>query len=221
LRVGDRISINDNDAVVVGTYKTEKEFFWDPVMYTTYSRAVSWAPAERRALMYVLVKLRNGADLEKVKGQINTMSGLRALTNTEYDRISTEQLLSRTGIKVNFGMMAGLGFFIGMLVAGQTFYTFVLDNLKLFGAMKAMGATNGMILRMMAIQVAFVGFVGYGLGVGLACITGTILERGGLAFYMTWHIPVFGGAAVILCSMLAGILGMVRVIRLEPAVVFK
>lgn len=221
LMVGDRISINDNDAVVVGTYKSEKEFFWDPVMYTTYSRAVSWAPAERRMLMYMLVKLRPGAELEKVRGQINAMSGLRALTNEEFDHQSTEQMLSRTGIKVNFGMMAGLGFFIGMMVAGQTFYTFVLDNLKLFGAMKAMGAANGTILRMMAVQVAFVGIVGYGLGVGLACLTGTILEKGGLAFYMTWEIPIFGGVAVILCSILAGVLGMIRVIRLEPAVVFK
>jgi putative ABC transport system permease protein len=45
LKVGDRLSINDNDAVVSGTYRATKEFFWDPVIYTTYSRALSWARA--------------------------------------------------------------------------------------------------------------------------------------------------------------------------------
>ncbi|HLL90330.1 MAG TPA: ABC transporter permease, partial [Tepidisphaeraceae bacterium] len=48
LKVGDRISVNDNEAVVVGTYRATKEFFWDPVLYTTYSRALSWAPRERK-----------------------------------------------------------------------------------------------------------------------------------------------------------------------------
>jgi putative ABC transport system permease protein len=69
--------------------------------------------------------------------------------------------------------------------------------------------------------VTFVGTVGYGLGVGLACVTGTIFNQGMLAFNMTWQIPVAGGIAVITCCLLAGVLGMIRVMRLEPAVVFK
>src|SRR5262249_15685196 len=47
LKVGDRVAINDNEAIVAGTYRATKEFFWDPVVYTTYSRALSWAPPER------------------------------------------------------------------------------------------------------------------------------------------------------------------------------
>ena len=48
-----------------------------------------------------------------------------------------------------------------------------------------------------------------------------MFAKGGLAFNMSWHIPVVGGLAVLCCCLVAGVLGMVRVVKLEPAVVFK
>jgi putative ABC transport system permease protein len=221
LRVGDRISINDNDAIVAGTYRASREFFWDPVIYTTYSRAVAWAPKMRRVLMYVLVKVQDGADIQAVQQRIREKTGLAVLTNREFDKQSTRELLSRTGILINFGITIILGFVIGLLVAGQTFYTFVLDNLKLFGTLKAMGASNGTVMRMMCIQVVLVGLIGYGIGLGAASLTGMSFHKAGLAFHMDWQIPVVGGIAVLACCLVAGVLGMVRVVRLEPAIVFK
>jgi len=221
LRVGDRISVNDHDAIVAGFYRANREFFWDPVLYTTYSRALSWAPKERKLLSYVLVKVAGGEPVTDVAARINAMSGLKAMANDAFDRTSTSELLSRTGSLVNFGITIVLGFVIGLLVAGQTFYTFVLDNLKLFGALKAMGASTRTVMRMMAIQVVTVGSIGYGLGLGAASVTGLFFSKAGLAFNMSWQIPLAGGVAVLFCCLVAGLLGMVRVVRLEPAVVFK
>jgi putative ABC transport system permease protein len=143
------------------------------------------------------------------------------LTTDEFDKRSTKELLTRTGILVNFGITILLGFLIGLLVAGQTFYTFVLDNLRLFGALKAMGAGTWMVMKMMCLQVVTVGLVGYGIGLGVACIAGLLFQSSGLAFNMTWPIPVVGGIAVLFCCVVAGMLGIVRVLRLEPAAVFK
>lgn len=221
LRIGDRISVNDHDAIVTGFFKANREFFWDPVLYTTYSRALAWAPKERKLLSYVLVKVAKGQSAGDVQARINAMSGLKAMTNAQFDEVSTQELMGRTGIKVNFGITIVLGFVIGLLVAGQTFYTFVLDNLRLFGALKAMGATNGTVMRMMSLQVVAVGSIGYGIGLGAASAAGLMFAKGGLAFNMSWHIPVVGGLAVLCCCLVAGVLGMVRVVKLEPAVVFK
>lgn len=221
LRIGDRISVNDHDAIVAGFFRANKEFFWDPVLYTTYSRALAWAPRERKLLSYVLVKVAPGQRVEEVAQRINRLSGLKAMSNREFDTTSTDELMTRTGIKVNFGITILLGFIIGLLVAGQTFYTFVLDNLKLFGALKAMGATTLTVMRMMCLQVVTVGSIGYGLGLGVAAAVGIYFQSIGLAFHMSWHIPVIGGLAVVACCLVAGVLGMVRVVRLEPAAVFK
>jgi putative ABC transport system permease protein len=221
LRVGDTITINDNESTVIGTYRAGPEFFWEPVVYTTYTRALAYAPPERRLLCYILAKVAYGADVQEVKQRIEQTTRLQAHTGPEFERITAGYILKKTGILVNFGMTIGLGFLIGLLVAGQTFYTFVLDNLRHFAALKAMGAANWTVLKMMCLQVVTVGGIGYGIGVGAASLTGIGFQAGGLAFEMHWLIPVIGAAAVIACCLAAGGLGMVRVLRLEPSVVFK
>lgn len=221
MTVGDRMSINDHDAEVVGVFKSTPDFFWQPVIYTTFTRALNMAPRERRETTYVLVKAQPGQDVRAVAARIAGATGLDALTTEEFTRRTEDYVIRKTGILINFGITIGLGFVIGVLVAGQTFYTFVLDNLKHFGALKAMGTSAWTILRMLTLQVLTVGGIGYGVGVGLAGLTGLALGNVGLAFNMVWPIPVFGAVAVIGCCMIAGAIGMVRVLRLEPAVVFK
>jgi putative ABC transport system permease protein len=221
LHVGDHVAINDNDAVVVGTYRATKEFFWEPVLYTTYSRALSWSPPTRKLLTYVLVKARPGTDVAMLARRITAATGLAAYTNAELDRRTTTDLLGRTGILINFGITIGLGFVIGVLISGQTFYMFVLDNLKHFAALKAMGARNGTIVRMVFLQTAVAGLVGYGIGLGGACVTGLVFSRIGLAFQMPWIVPAVSVIAILFCCTAAGGLGLVKVLRMEPGVVFK
>jgi putative ABC transport system permease protein len=221
LRVGDSFTINETQVTIVGSYRCTTEFFWEPVFYTTRSRSQSIAPQERRQLSYVMVKAKPGVDLHDLAYRIREKTGLKALTPGEFDAMSTRYLLDKTGILVNFGMTIALGFLIGVLVAGQTLYAFMLENMKHFAAIKAMGATNGRLVKMVFLQVLVVGLLGYGLGLGAASITGILFKQSGLAFQMPWQIPVVGAFAIIICCLVAGLFSMIRVLRLEPAVVFK
>jgi len=74
---------------------------------------------------------------------------------------------------------------------------------------------------MVLMQTLLVGLIGYGIGIGVACVSGILLTGGGLAFHMTWHIPVLGGVAILFCCGVASLVSLIRVIKLEPAVVFK
>jgi putative ABC transport system permease protein len=221
INIGDRFSINDYEVVIAGTMKMSPSFFWDPVVYTTYSRALTMAPKERKLLGQIVTKVRAGHDVHEVQARIEAATGLKALTTKEFERATERYILEKTGILINFALAVGLGLVIGLLVAAQTLYAFTLDNLKHFGVLKAMGATNGMILRMQLFQVLIVALLGYGLGLGVAVIMGRIIVKTDLAFLMTWHIPVAGGVALLAICMIAGALSVLKVFRLEPAVVFK
>jgi putative ABC transport system permease protein len=221
LKVGDRIAINDNEAIVAGTYRATREFFWDPVIYTTYSRALSWAPPQRRMLGFILVKARPGVDVHALAGRISALTGLKALTNHEFDWNTTWDLMNRTGILINFGITIALGFVIGLLVAAQTFYMFVLDNLRYFATLKAMGTGTATLVRMLFVQLVTVGLVGYGIGLGAACLSGLAFSRIGLAFSMPWQTPTVGAVAIIVCCAGAALLGLRHVLRLEPGIVFR
>jgi putative ABC transport system permease protein len=126
-----------------------------------------------------------------------------------------------TGIPINFGIAVVLGFFVGTAIAGQTFYNFTLDNIRHFGALKAMGAGNGLLLKMIVLQSVLVGLIGYGIGVGLASLVGLLASSGELAFYMPWQLLVGTGVAIAMICVLSSLLSITKVIRLEPAIVFK
>ncbi len=68
-------------------------------------------------------------------------------------------------------MMTMIGFLVGMSISGQTFYTFVLENLEKFGALKAIGARNSALVHMILFQASFASFIGYGLGVGFSAFS--------------------------------------------------
>jgi putative ABC transport system permease protein len=221
LRIGGTLELNDRRAVVVGICRVSRTFQSQPVIYTTYSRATQFAPRERKLLSFVLVGAKPGIAAEEVCRRITEETGLDALTGDEFAWRTVVYFMKYTGIPINFGIAVMLGFLVGTAIAGQTFYNFTLDNLKHFGALKAMGAGNMKLLRMILLQGLIVGLIGYGIGVGAAASFGFLTSRSELAFRLLWQTLVAAGGAVALICILASLVSIQRVIRLEPAIVFK
>lgn len=221
LLVGDRFTINDNDAVVVGTYDSPPSFFWDPMIYTTYSRGLRFAPRMRNLLTFVVVKVKAGEDVAAVQRRIEETTPFEARTPAEFERITMRFILEKTGILVNFGIAVGLGFVIGALVTGQTFFNFTLDNLRHFAALKAMGTGAWMLIKMVSLQVLVAASMSLGIGLGVAAGLGRLIQKTDLAFDMPWQVPVATAAALLAIALLAGGLSLIKVLRLEPGVVFK
>ncbi len=221
LKVGDNLELNDHRAFVVGIAKVTRTFQSQPVIYTTYSRAKSYAPKERKLLSFVLVKAKPGQDLHELTKRIRADTGLAAYTQQEFMDMTYNYFIKNTGIPINFGISVLLGFIVGAAIAGQTFYNFTLENLRQFGVLKAMGTSNWTLLRMILLQAVLVGIIGYGMGVGLTALFGYLMRHSILAFKFPWQLLVFSGVGVSLICMLAAFISILKVIRLEPAIVFK
>lgn len=221
LKVGDSLELNDLRAIVVGIAKVTRTFQSQPVIYTTYSRAKSYAPKERKLLSFILVKAKKGHNLAGLTRRIRETTGLAAYTQAEFKALTYEYFMHNTGIPINFGTSVLLGFIVGAAIAGQTFYNFTLGNLLQFGVLKAMGTSNLTLLRMILLQAVLVGSIGYGLGVGLTALFGHLMRHSILAFKFPWQLLLFSGAGVSLICVFAAIISIIKVIRLEPAIVFK
>src|SRR5688500_7322442 len=76
--------------------------------------------------------------------------------------------MANTAIPVNFAITIGVAILVGTVVAGQTFYQFTFENLKQFGALKAIGVTNVRLAGMILLQSLTAGSLGFALGTGLA-----------------------------------------------------
>jgi putative ABC transport system permease protein len=221
LQLGDTLELNDHRCVVVGICRITQTFQNIPVLYTTYSRATTIAPQERKLLSFVIAKAKSGTDIAAVCARINAL-GLKAYTPAEFKKLTFWYFLKYTGMPINFLTVVSLGFIVGVAISGMTFYNFTLDNLRYFGTLKAMGTTNRKLLRMISLQAAMVGAIGYGLGIGAASAWGGFLSgRTQIAFNLPWPLLLISAVAVLLICVGAAAVSIRKVMKLEPAIVFR
>ncbi|MEY4181343.1 MAG: hypothetical protein RLY70_4918 [Planctomycetota bacterium] len=222
-REGRELYLNDRRAVLVGICEATPPFTTMPVLYTRYSAAAGFVPRERNLMSFILAEAQPGRDSAEVCQAIEARTGLMALTRDQFFWKTINYFLGSTGIPVNFGITITLGFIIGAAVTGQTFYLFTLENLKQFGALKAMGVTNGRLIGMILLQALVVGVMGYGLGIGLTAAfftaTSGITHLAGL--YLTAHAAIGVAIAVLAITGLTALISIRRVLVLEPAIVFR
>jgi len=217
------MEMNERRAEVVGICNATRTFQSNAILYTTFSRAKEFVPRERKLLSYVLVKVQPGQSVEEVAARIKSQTGLAAITTDQFVEKTINYYLRFTGIPINFMTTVILGFFVGTAIAGQMFYSFTLENIRQFGALKAMGVGNLRIIGMVLLQAGLVGFLGYGLGVGGATLFG-MANRGAnseLAFYTHWYLLVLDATAIAVICVLASLLSILKVVLLEPAIVFR
>jgi len=220
--IGDSFEINDTEARIVGICESERSFLGQPYVFTTYDRALVFAPQERKMLSFVLVQPKPGVPAAQLVERIRKIPGLGAFTSDDFFQHTIQWYVRNTGIPVSFGTVVVLGIIVGIAIAGQTFYLFIHENLRFMAALKAMGAKTGALARMVFLQAFAVGFAGYGLGVGIAAIFGFgVLKGGEPPFYLPWQILVFTGAVIVFICCFSALIGLLKIVRAEPAVVFK
>ena len=135
--------------------------------------------------------------------------------------LTVKYYMRYTGIFVNFGVAIILGFIIGTAIAGQTLYNFTTDNIRFFGIFKAMGADNRLLIKMVLLQAVCVSLIGWGIGMGAACLFGFLTRGTELSFSMPLFLYLFSGVSILFICLFAAALCIRTVIRVEPAIVFK
>ena len=223
VHIGSEFELNDHRAVIVGIAKVPLfSIFGVPTLYTTYNRAVQYVPNPRYTISYVLVQPKSESDIPRIKEQVKAL-GYLALTMPEFKgKVSTFYLFS-TGMGINIGLMTLISIVIGIVVSGQTFYTFVLENLERYGALKAIGTTSRELIGMILFQAAFASLVGYGLGVGV-CTMIIGLAKLRMPSYAGMEMFTNLGAAFVLVLVIAATssyIGIRTVLRIEPFDIFR
>lgn len=221
IKIGDTFEINDQLARVVAICNVARSFLGQPYIYTTYDRALEFAPKQRKMLSFVLVKPKAGINPNQLVERIQRETGLKAFTQENLFWRTIWWYVHNTGIPVAIGTTVTLGFIVGLAISGQTFYLFVVENLRHLAALKAMGARTRLIIKMLLLQAFLVGFIGYGMGVGLASLFGRIvLKAEQPPFFMPYQLLIFTFLAIMIICTFSALLGIRKVAKVEPAMVF-
>src|SRR6266536_3606240 len=223
LQLERELEMNDHKVRIVGISDASAPFLSNPVVHTRYSQAINFVGRERTQLSYVLVRPQPGVGAEEVCRRIEAQTSLRARTTDQFRWDCIRYYLKNTGIPVNFGITITIAVIVGVVVAGQTFYLFTVENLKQFGAIKAIGVTNWRLIGMILLQAFTVGLIGFSIGTGMAgeffnFFSQKLATRG---IILMWQSVALTGACMVMVMVLASILSLRRVLVLEPAIVFR
>lgn len=221
--LGRTLELNDHKATIVGISDALPAFVTFPILHARYSEAIKFQGRERKQLSFVLARPQKGVTPEALARRIEAETGLRSRTTDEFRGDCIRYYLKNTGIPVNFGITIGIAVIVGLVVSGQTFYLFTVENLKQFGALKAIGVTNWRLMGMILLQALVVWFVGYSLGTGMAAafFQATLNNIPTRHLVLLWQSAAGVGVLMLGVVLLASMLSIRRVLVLEPATVFR
>ncbi|HTR52488.1 MAG TPA: ABC transporter permease [Kofleriaceae bacterium] len=221
--IGTEFELNDHRGVIVGIATVPASgLFGMPTLYTTFSRAAQYIPSMRYTMSFVLVEPRDAAAIPHIREEVAKL-GYDVVTDDGFvDRI-THWYTFRTGMGMNILMMTAIAFLVGLSISGQTFYTFVLENLEKFGALKAIGAKSHELVAMIFFQAIVTGLVGYGLGIGLCSgmVALAKLRMPDYASIITYQNLGLALVMVLVIAAFSGYIAVRKVLRIDPYDIFR
>ena len=221
--MGTEFEINDHRGRIVGIAQVPQSgLFGVPTLYTTYNRARTYIPSSRFTMSFVLVEPKSAADIPYIQSQIKAL-GYEALTLSQFTKKISDFYKFKTGLRMNVLIMTVISFIVGLSISGQTFYSFVIENLDKFGALKAIGAKGRELVMMIMIQSTFTCLLGYGIGVGLAT-TAMILAKLRMPDYaaqVTYTNLSLAFVLVVIIAIFSSYISIRKVLQIQPFDIFR
>jgi putative ABC transport system permease protein len=220
--IGHSTEVSGVHAQVVAMTKGIRSFTTSPIVFTDIRTARSFMPGlGDTAVTYVLVKVKPGENVEAVRARINELPHLAAYTTSQMSQRTRTYWSSRTGVGAGFFTTAVLGVIVGFVVVGQILYSGTLQYIREYGTLKAMGAKNSMIVRVILSQALISAAIGFVVGGALAFAMQAAMAKANLSVALVPGLYAVTLVVTIAMCSFAALLSIVKVLRLDPASVFK
>jgi len=218
---GAEFEINGKRAVI-GAQTNNIRGFGGSMMYTTLERARYFGNSGTTDISAVVVNVKPGYTPQQVRDQINRgIYGIRAWVRADFSQSTVSYVLGTSGIGASTGTLVVFAIISGFFIIGLTMYSSALDRIRDYGTMKAIGASNGYIRRLILLQAAIFAVVGFVIAFALLEGFRRGVESTGLIFGFSWSViaGIFG--VTLLIALSGAIFALRRITGLEPAAVFR
>lgn len=224
VQLGQEVEIRGHRAKVVGFSQGVRSFTTTPFVFTSLTHARDYAHGldTRTQVKYVIVGVAPGHDVEAVRARLLArLPEVEVLTKWELMRRSVIYWLLGTGAGVMSILAAVLGLLVGGAIVGQAIYSQTMEKFREYGTFKALGGTNGELAGVILAQSLMTSLLGYVIGVLIAAVAAHFANQGQLLILMPPGLIVVLGVVTVLMCAAATFGSVLRVVRLEPAIVFK
>ena len=223
-KIGDRVEIGEHRARVVGFTHGIRSFTTSPFVYTSFKNSLNYTRPEAREdqLAYILVKVAPGFTQDEVLENLRArVKDVDIYTKAEFSRRTRFYWMFTTGAGLAVLTAALMGLVVGVAVVAQTIYAATMDHIREYGTLKAMGATNGYLYRVLIEQAVWSAVLGYGFAMIAAYFIVQGSEKGGALILMPVAMKIGMLLLAVFMCITAALVSINKVTRLDPAMVFR
>ncbi|MFO0593543.1 MAG: ABC transporter permease [Polyangiaceae bacterium] len=196
--------------------------FGPALAFADYDLARLLLHTEANRLNFVIIGVEPGRDVKAVAADIAArVPEAKVMTSKDLRSSTIDYILWRTAIGVTFGTATLFGLIVGFVIVALTMFSAILDNIREFGTLKAIGATNGDLAFLLVVQSVLYAVMGSLVGLSVVSMMANGMRSAQLAMLLpAW---LFGGTFVMMLGLclVASSLSLVRLRKLEPAMVFR
>ncbi len=223
-KIGDRIEIGEHRARVVGFTRGIRSFTTSPFVYAKFKNSLDYTnpTSQEDDTAYVLVKAAAGVKPEELQARLRgRLTDVDVYTAAEFSRKTRFYWMFTTGAGLAVLTAALMGLIVGVAVVAQTIYAATMDHIREYGTLKAMGATNGYLYRVLIEQAVWSALLGYGLAMIVAHFIVEASEKGGAVILMPWSMSAGLFFLAIVMCIAAALVSINKVTRIDSAMVFR
>jgi putative ABC transport system permease protein len=208
-------------SVTIGGFTWGLAPFGPPYAFAELDFARTLAKISPDELSFVLIKVRPGADPDEVAAALRPkVPTAEVVTRAEFhDQIISALLREQLGI--TFGTSTAFGLIIGFIIVALSMFSSVIDNLREFGTLKAIGLTNLDLSRVLITQSILYALVGSLIGLGLVAGLSEGIRSANLTVIIPPSLVLATPVVMTGLCVLASLLALRRVRKLEPGMVFR
>jgi len=216
------VEIQNHRARVVGFTQGIRSFTTTPYVFTSFKSAQNYSNLREDQTYFILVKAVPGTDIEPLRHELNArLTDVDVHTTAEFSRMTRFYWMFTTGAGIAVLLAAVLGLVVGVVVVAQTIYATTMDHLREYGTLKAMGASNRYLYRVLIEQAVISAVIGYVLAMGVSWFVVRGSRAGGAAILLPWQMAAGMFAVALVMCVGASLVSINKVTRIDPAMVFK
>jgi putative ABC transport system permease protein len=220
--LGQLVEINGNRVRIVGFTHGIRSFTTSPYVFMTFKNAQQIAGLKEQDTVFILIKAIPGVDPEQLRTSLQSrLHDVDVLTTKHFSALTRTYWMFTTGAGVAVLLAAVLGLVVGIVVVTQTIYATTMDHLREYGTLKAMGAPNRYIYRVILEQAAIAAVSGYGLGMAVSLFVVRSGQQGGAAIVLSLSSALLIFFLTSLMCLIAAMVSIQKVLTIDPAMVFK
>jgi putative ABC transport system permease protein len=221
-QVGQVFEINGYRARVVGTTHGIRSFTTSPYIFTSFKNAQDYTNLHQDQTVFILVRVAPGASVAEVQRELQgRLHDVDVLTTKQFSNMTRVYWMFTTGAGVAVLLAALLGLVVGVVVVTQTIYATTMDHLREYGTLKAIGAPNSYVYRVILQQAGMSAVLGYAMGICVSLFVVHGAQQGGAAILLPWQMAVgIFGLTLVMCGI-AAVVSINKVTHLDPAMVFR